>query len=137
MKFNKATLPLIRRQIEGALSDELAQYEGMEFQLGNITFTNEGDKFWCKLVVTTPEAKVNDREELKTICARYDLPLIKNGYEIIDFKPKSYKYPFVFKTPTGEKRKASVSYLKSVMGTLPSVSERLIQVPMPGSLGGK
>lgn len=137
MKFTKNTLPLIRRQIEGALSDQLAEYEGMKFQLGNITFTNEGDKFWCKLTVTTPESEQNDRQYVKGVCESYGIPQIKNGYEVLDFKPKNYKYPFVYRGPDGSKRKCTLSYLKSVMGELPPASSRLTQVPVPESLGGK
>lgn len=112
--FNRENLKKIRLKIEGALSEELAEYGVTNINLGRIRFSST--QFTCRLEVTTKEEQESEDKYLEMILKQFGLPKEYKGYVIVDYNPRRFKYPFTFKKPDGKRYKCSSRQICTIMG---------------------
>jgi hypothetical protein len=100
-QFNSLNLRQLRASLDSSLKDIEKEY-GVTISLGTMRFSS--DETNVKLTVRTKEGIINQQDFPNS-----GVKFTANGviYTVVDFKPKSYKYPYVGVDQKGKRYKFS------------------------------
>lgn len=115
MQFTKQNIPMLRREIEGALY-AVAQKHGIKLDLGTIRFSSDNFRttLTAKTSTVTPQG-VTVNTKLAEMIARYDLLAEKNGARLIDYDERKHKYPFIYEKD-GKRWKGPLWQIQTLFG---------------------
>ena len=93
--FDKATLKALRAEMDAVLA-KYGKKTGVEFEVGNMRFSEAEVDIKVKAKISGAKTRTDTQLELMAKMVGITKLTNKDGDRLVEFKPRSSKYPFIF-----------------------------------------